>query len=313
MKLEVSIRKQLGDFALAVEFTTHCGVLGLLGQSGSGKSVTLQCIAGIMSPDGGRIVLDGQVLFDSELSINLPPQKRNIGYLFQHYALFPHWTVEKNLQVIDKENAFTMLEKLGLEQVRCLLPHQLSGGEKQRVALGRMLLGKPKVVLFDEPLSALDAHLSWAVEQHLSTILQELECPVIWVSHDAGEVRRNCANICVLDSGRSEKIVDTATLFAHPITLAAARLSGFENVLTSDQSPWDTKGAGIAVRGKDLCCVQENKNAILCDVAGQYEDLDGRWTVLRPVCGDDQTILRMKGGAEGQRVWLEATQIHHLQ
>lgn len=312
MKLEVSIRKQLGCFSLAVDFETQGSVLGLLGQSGSGKSVTLQCIAGIMTPDFGRIVLDGQVLFDSECAINLPPQQRHVGYLFQHYALFPHWTVEKNLAVIDKENTPKMLQDLVLNGVAQLKPQQLSGGQKQRLALGRMLLSKPKVVLLDEPLSALDEHLSWGVESRLHATLQALECPVIWVSHNPGEVRRNCGEVCVLDGGTSQSVTDTATLFAKPTTLAAAQLAGFENVLTRSQSPWETQGAGVAIDGRDLHQSQQGQGAVLCDVVRHYEDLDGQWTVLQPVCNDGTMFLRMKGNVLGNRGWIKATNIHHL-
>lgn len=313
MELTVSIRKQLGDFSLTVDFVACDNALGLLGQSGSGKSVTLQCIAGIMTPDSGRIVLDGQVLFDSEAGVNLPPQQRCVGYLFQHYALFPHWTVAENLAVIDRENTAQTLQNLDLEPVATLKPHQLSGGQKQRVALGRMLLSKPKVVLLDEPLSALDEHLSWSVERQLRETLQGLDCPVIWVSHNPGEVRRNCNAICVLDAGASQPVTSTQAIFTAPTTLAAARLAGFENVLTSDQSPWQTAGAGVAIRGQDLHCGVESATTVLCQVVEQYEDLDGVWTLLQPLCGDNGLFLRMKGAVSDQQVWIGASQIHHLQ
>lgn len=307
MGLEVSIVKTLGAFTLTVSFATHSAMLGLLGQSGSGKSVTLQCIAGIMTPDSGRIVLDDVVLFDSVLGINLPPQQRHVGYLFQHYALFPHWTVAKNFQVIDQSNAMDMVSKLGLEAVANLKPAQLSGGQRQRVALGRMLLSKPKVVLLDEPLSALDGHVSWEVESLLYTILADLNCPVVWVSHDSGEIRRNCGHICMMDGGASQSVVPTADLFASPKTMAAAQMAGFENVIPKALSPWplpEETVAGVAVRGTDLQVVTpETPGAICCDVVRRYEDGAGCWTVLR-VEKIPAITLRMVGDCVDIGAWI---------
>lgn len=307
MSLQLSIQKQLGDFHLQVDLDVPTGIVGLLGQSGSGKSVTLQCIAGILAPDTGRIVLDGHVLFDSAQGINLPPQQRNVGYLFQHYALFPHWTVEKNLSVIDKGNTFTMLEKLGLQQVKGLLPHQLSGGQKQRLAMGRMLLTQPKVVLLDEPLSALDDHLSWEMETYLYDTLQALDCPVVWVSHHAPEVRRNCQSICVLAGGTAQPLQETGLLFNHPTTLAAAKLAGFENVLP--QSPWsDTP---VAIRGKNLAQVPpDSPGAQQVTVMRRYQDVDGDWSVLQ--LGDLQLRMASAVPENTTTLWVAPTEIQVL-
>lgn len=309
MALSVSIEKKLGAFTLAVSFTTQEGMLGLLGQSGSGKSVTLQCIAGTMTPDRGRIVLGEQVLFDSALQINLPPQQRHVGYLFQHYALFPHWTVAQNLQVIDSGQTGVMLSNLGLESVAKLKPHQISGGQRQRLALGRMLLAKPQVVLLDEPLAALDGHLAWDVECQLHTTLAELDCPVVWVSHDPGEIRRNCSDICVMDGGKSQDLVATKTLFTYPQTMAAAQMAGIENVIPQALSPWPIpEDAGLCVRGADLqVATPETVGAIYCDVVRDYEDGQGNWTVLRPQTSP-QITLRMVGQTVESQVWVAPKQ-----
>ena len=165
--LEVRIQKQLGAFSLNVSFTTE-GTLGILGASGSGKSVTLQCIAGTMKPDRGRIVLNGRVLFDSDAHICLPPQKRRIGYLFQQYALFPNMTVAQNIyagirsgtHTEKREIVLQALRTFRLEDVQKQYPRTLSGGQQQRTALARMLVGNPDLLLLDEPFSALDRHLS---------------------------------------------------------------------------------------------------------------------------------------------------------
>lgn len=309
MSLQISIQKQLGAFHLDVNLDAPDGITGLLGQSGSGKSVTLQCIAGILTPDAGRIVLDGQVLFDSTQHINLPPQQRNIGYLFQHYALFPHWSVRQNLAVVchEPEKVESMLAQLQLHAVATAKPHQLSGGEKQRLAMGRMLLTHPKAVLLDEPLSALDSHLSWDLESYVYHTLQSLACPVLWVSHDAPEVRRNCQSICVLDGGTAQDLKETGQLFAHPTTLAAAKLSGFENILPT--SPWSNRP--IAIRGKDLTLVSPNAPiAQQATVIRRYQDIDGDWAVLQ--MGDLQ--LRMAGTvpADTATVWVAPNKMELL-
>ena len=168
MALTARIQKRYGDFLLDVDFTAEDGAaLALLGASGCGKSATLKCIAGIDRPDRGRIALDGRVLFDSAAGVNLPPQQRRVGFLFQSYALFPHMTVERNVAVclgrMDKrrrrERTAELLALLHLEDQAGLYPRQLSGGQQQRAALARILAAEPGVLLLDEPFSALDGFL----------------------------------------------------------------------------------------------------------------------------------------------------------
>ena len=167
MALIVNIEKTLGDFHLKVNFTAEREVMALLGASGCGKSMTLGCIAGIVRPDKGHIELNGRVLFDSEKKIDLPPQKRKVGCLFQQYALFPHMTVEQNIRAgaharpkNEREQAVReVLHAFRLEGLENNRPSQLSGGQQQRCALARILVGQPELVLLDEPFSALDAYL----------------------------------------------------------------------------------------------------------------------------------------------------------
>ena len=168
MALEVDIEKRTGSFCLRAAFSGGNEFLGILGASGSGKSMTLKCIAGIEKPDRGRIVLDGRVLFDSERGIDLPPQQRRVGYLFQHYALFPGMTVRQNIlcglhaekdKRIREKRTDEMLELLQIRDIASQKPETLSGGQAQRTALGRILVNGPDLLMLDEPFSALDAHL----------------------------------------------------------------------------------------------------------------------------------------------------------
>ncbi|MBR0216819.1 MAG: ATP-binding cassette domain-containing protein, partial [Clostridia bacterium] len=168
MKLKVDIEKRLGDFCLRTAFEAEEGITGLLGASGSGKSMTLKCIAGIERPDRGTIELDGVTLFDSSRGIDLPPQKRHVGYLFQNYALFPNMTVRQNIlcglhhekdKAVREKQLETMLSTFGLSGLEKHKPAQLSGGQQQRVALARILVTKPQLLLLDEPFSALDSYL----------------------------------------------------------------------------------------------------------------------------------------------------------
>ncbi|MCR5666743.1 MAG: ATP-binding cassette domain-containing protein [Eubacterium sp.] len=235
MSLSVSIKKKIGKFRLDVTFDADVEVFALLGASGCGKSMTLKCIAGIETPDEGRIVLNDRVLFDSEQKINLPPQKRRVGYMFQDYALFPNMTVEKNIAVgmgknPDRDEIQSYIKNYRLEGLEQHLPSQLSGGQKQRVALARMLASKPEILLLDEPLSALDSHLKWQMEEELLDLLKEVKKTVLFVSHNRDEVYHLCDSVCVINHGQVETVQEKMDFFADPKTLAAARISGVRNI-----------------------------------------------------------------------------------
>ena len=197
--LEVQIYKKLAEFDLDVSFQVDDIVLGLMGASGSGKSMTLKCIAGIETPDRGRIVLNDRVLFDSEKKINVSIQKRNVGYMFQSYALFPNMTVYENictgLKAGKRKDIDLLVEKV-MKQFHIMelsnrYPKQLSGGQRQRVALARLMAYEPDVLLFDEPFSALDEDLKDDLIQELKKELQ-ISKPVIFVSHNKEEVNTLC-------------------------------------------------------------------------------------------------------------------------
>ena len=236
MSIEVAIKKKIGSFSLDVSFSAGEEMFALLGASGCGKSMTLKCIAGIETPDEGKIVLNGRTLFDSEKKINLIPQKRKVGYMFQDYALFPNMTVEKNIMAgmgrkPQKEIVQDYIRRFRLEGLEHHLPRQLSGGQKQRVALARMMASQPEILLLDEPLSALDSFLKWQVEEELQDLLSEIGKTVLFVSHSRDEVYHLCDRICVLDKGHIETVQEKKEFFANPVTRAAARISGCRNIV----------------------------------------------------------------------------------
>jgi molybdate transport system ATP-binding protein len=203
MELEVSIRKKLREFTLNGDISVGRECLGLMGPSGSGKSMLLKCIAGIETPDEGRIVLNGNVLYDSEDKICVAPQKRKIGYLFQGYALFPNMTVEQNIRTGLKakklpetevqKHTEKMMKIFQIENLKKAYPRQLSGGQKQRVALARLFAYEPDVILLDEPFAALDEELKEQLQEELKSLLECFHKPVIFVSHNPEEIRKICS------------------------------------------------------------------------------------------------------------------------
>ena len=240
MSLIVRIKKQLGSFKLDVEFQAENGVTCLLGASGCGKSMTLKCIAGIEKPDSGYIELDGEVLFDSERRINLPPQRRKVGYLFQNYALFPNMTVRQNIlcglyRERDRNSREAqlrqMLRTMQLEGLESHKPSQLSGGQQQRVALARILVNEPRLLLLDEPFSALDEHLRDALKIELRDQLQKFGREVLMVTHDRTEAYNMSREIAVMHEGRILAMSPTKALFADPGSVPAAILTGCKNIV----------------------------------------------------------------------------------
>jgi molybdate transport system ATP-binding protein len=237
MGLFVEIKKKLPGFTLDVRLETASDSLGLLGASGAGKSMTLRCIAGLETPDEGRIVLNGRVLFDSCKGIDISCRNRRIGFLFQNYALFPNMTVEENigfaLEGIDKKQKNSIVQKMigmfkleGLENRR---PGHLSGGQQQRVALARALAIDPEVLLLDEPFSALDDHLRELMVKQLMDTLSNYRGDVLFVTHNIEEAYRMCNKLLILKDGHVEAQGDREKLFQEPPTMSAARLTGCKN------------------------------------------------------------------------------------
>lgn len=236
MSIKVQIQRELDSFLLDINFQSESRRIGILGASGCGKSMTLKSIAGIEKPDKGHIEVEGRTLFDREGRINLKPQKRNVGYLFQNYALFPTMTVEKNIAAglkgsgQEKETRVReMVKKFQLEGLEKRLPGQLSGGQQQRVALARIMAYEPDVILLDEPFSALDMYLKDRLQQELMEMLADYKGTVIMVSHNRDELYRFSEELLVIDGGHVVAAGETKGLFRNPVSREAARLTGCKN------------------------------------------------------------------------------------
>jgi molybdate transport system permease protein len=233
--LVLDIEKRLDNFYLQVAFNTDNQPLGLLGGSGAGKSMILRCLAGIETPNKGRIILNGRVLFDSEKNINIPIHQRQIGFLFQNYALFPHMTVAQNIafgiptSVNVKEEVEKQLIAMQLQGFGDRYPHQLSGGQQQRVALARALASKPEALLLDEPFSALDTHLRSQLEQQVTEILCDYSGVTLFVTHNMEEAYRLCPNLLVLEQGKAAHYGSKYEIFQHPASVNVAQLTGCKN------------------------------------------------------------------------------------
>ncbi len=234
MALELQIQKRAGAFRLDISLDAG-GIVGFLGASGSGKSMTLRAVAGLTRPDSGEITLDGRTLFSSARRINLPPQARRAALLPQDYALFPHMTLLQNLRAGARRERTqaeipALLGRFRLSDCAEQYPAELSGGQRQRAALARCLLSKPEILLLDEPFSALDTPLRAALEQELRQVLRAFGRTALLVSHDAGELYRLCDTIAVLDRGRIAEFGPREAVFSAPKTRASARLTGWQNI-----------------------------------------------------------------------------------
>lgn len=237
MELLVDIENKLPGFHLKAKFKTGIETLGLLGASGSGKSMILRCIAGIETPTKGRIVLNGRELFNSDKRINLHCQKRKVGILFQNYALFPHMNVFDNIAfglygMDGKSKKKKVNEKIDMMQLNGLedrYPGELSGGQQQRVALARALAIEPEAILLDEPFSALDNYLKSQVEKQLIESLSKYNGVSIFVTHNMEEAYRVCKNIQILNEGKIIAYGEKEEIFHSPPNLTAARLTGCKN------------------------------------------------------------------------------------
>ena len=241
--LEVDVEKSLENFKLAVEFQAGRGALGLLGASGAGKSLTLRLIAGVATPDKGRVVLNGRVLFDSATGENIPPARRRIGVVFQDYALFPHMTVAENvtfglheLREADRKSRVRLqLKRMHISELANRYPREISGGQRQRVAIARCMAIEPGALLLDEPFAALDPHLRRQMEEQLRETLRAYNGVVIFVTHDMEEAFRFCSELSVLDSGREIAHGPKHELFEQPRSVVTARLTGCKNIAPAHQ------------------------------------------------------------------------------
>ncbi len=235
--LSVNIEKYLPNFALKINLQANREALGILGASGSGKSMTLNCLAGLAKPEGGQIILNGRVLFDAEKGINLSSSERCIGFVFQNYALFPHLTVRENiafgLQKFSQPEQHKRVElkiaQMQLQGLENRYPEQLSGGQQQRVALARALAIEPEALLLDEPLSSLDTQLRSQIEKQLRETLANYTGITLLVSHNLEEIYRVCQNILVISQGEVLCYGDKRDIFTNPGSYEIARLTGCKN------------------------------------------------------------------------------------
>ncbi|MBC7907869.1 MAG: molybdenum ABC transporter ATP-binding protein [Rhodospirillaceae bacterium] len=212
--LDLSIRRQQGDFRVEVDLSAGAGVTALFGRSGSGKSSVINMVAGLYRPDSGRIKVDGKVLFDSNLGIDLAPERRRLGYVFQDARLFPHLSVNGNLTfgmnrvpVHERRIGFDdVVEVLGIGHLLDRRPTKLSGGEKQRVSIGRALLASPRILLMDEPLAALDSQRKAELLPFIGKLARQFATPILYVSHSMDEVLRLSDTLVLMDGGRAAAV-----------------------------------------------------------------------------------------------------------
>ena len=242
MQLQVNVRRsrlsESGAFDLDVAFSVQSGISILFGASGAGKTTLLDCIAGLAAPDSGRILLAGRALFDSLSGVNVLPRHRNVGYVFQDLALFPHLSVEGNVgyglrncsDTERRQRVQSMLESLGIAALGSRRPGELSGGEKQRVALARALVTNPSILLLDEPLAGLDLPVRMKIAEDLRRTIQNMPIPALYVTHNRDEVFMLGEELLVLERGRLIAQGTPHQVLSAPRVETVAQLAGFENI-----------------------------------------------------------------------------------
>ncbi|RMF86061.1 MAG: ABC transporter ATP-binding protein [Nitrospinota bacterium] len=239
VRLYVDIVKQLASFRLQVSLEVYTEILVLFGPSGAGKTQTLNAIAGLMTPDRGEILLDGEVFFRRHRippSRFVPARKRGVGYVFQQYALFPHLTALENVayalwrQPEAHKQALHLLERMHLAHLAHRYPQEMSGGQQQRVAIARALAARPKVLLLDEPFSALDLPVRERLQRELRDLQQELGLVVIYVTHNLEEAFVVGHRLAVMREGRVEQIGPIEEVFRRPVNYRAAEIMGVRNL-----------------------------------------------------------------------------------
>lgn len=241
MTIKVSLQSKLDNFSLNINFEGNSKRIGILGESGAGKSMLLKYLAGIYKPDSGTIYLDDDCLLDTDKKINVRPQERNIAYMFQNYALFPTMTVRNNIEIIvkgskqeKKEKADYLLKKFHIEEIADKKPHELSGGQQQRVALARVLAYEPKLILLDEPFSAIDQLLKERLQIELEAMISDYDGTVIMVSHSREELYKFSEELIVISKGEVIDYGKTKEVFRIPKVSRSARLIGINNIMPAN-------------------------------------------------------------------------------
>ena len=235
-RLYADIHRKIGGFDLNVMIESDASRIGILGESGSGKSMTLKSIAGIEEVDSGHIEVDGRVLYDSSDKTDLKPQKRNVGYMFQNYALFPTMNVMKNVMAglgkqteENRNKAADMLRRFRMDGYEDKLPGELSGGQQQRVALARIMVTEPDLILLDEPFSALDSYLRDRMQVEMLEMLEDYTGQVVMVSHSRDELYRFSEELFIVNEGHIIRHGETKSVFREPESTIAARLTECKN------------------------------------------------------------------------------------
>jgi molybdate transport system ATP-binding protein len=250
--LELRISHRLNDFTLNVDVQCRYQATAIFGPSGAGKTTLMNMIAGLVRPDEGQIVIDDEVLFSSDAGIDLPPERRRIGYVFQDDLLFPHLSVEENLRfglartplAQRRFEVDLVVELLEISSLLGRRPQYLSGGERQRVALGRALLASPRLLLMDEPLASLDQGLKSRIIPYLRHIRSDLGIPILYVSHSVAEILELTGQVIILDRGRAVAHGDFFRIAHEAEVLPLIEAQGFENVLPVEVVSSDA-GAGV--------------------------------------------------------------------
>ncbi|MCL2706875.1 MAG: ABC transporter ATP-binding protein [Dehalococcoidia bacterium] len=258
--LKARIKKSLPGFDLDIELSLDRELLAILGFSGSGKTMTLQCIAGLTRPDEGYIELGGKVLFDSVAGINLPPQKRRVGFVFQNYALFPHMTIDENVAYSirhlpaweAREKVLQLLSMMNISSLSGRYPRQLSAGQQQRTAIARALAPDPEVLLLDEPFSALDSQLRERLELELLNLQRAYRASMLLVTHDLAEGYKLGARVAVYHAGRIAQCDTRHQVFSMPVNRTVARLTGVRNLMDGHISRFDKSYTWVQIPAWDM-------------------------------------------------------------
>jgi len=319
--LEVKIKRKLSGFSLDVDFSIDREILAILGPSGSGKTMTLQCIAGLIRPDEGFISLNGKVLFDSEKHVDLTPQMRKIGFVFQHYALFPHMSVRENIAygvrgLSRRETADRvklLLDKMHIQGLGHRYPRQISSGQQQRVALARALAAEPELLLLDEPFSALDTVRKERLELELAELQSTYKGNMLFVTHDLAQGYKLGSRIAIFDAGKIIQFGYKDEIITAPANRLVARLTGFKNLLEGTVTGVQGDNVRVIVPelGKELKVVSDiasslvKNQRVIIGIRPEYLRLTDRegenvfgFTVDQVVGGVTSISCRMKVNKE---------------